>query len=222
MYGTRPSAKTVRRRKFPPLNRSKIPSTEFCPCWNSVSRTLVLIPGVGMCAPMRYTASSASVKNSRFRRSSMRKRFETAWKKRSIGYSRVFSLRHNFKRAAWLGDLFFSRSAECMGVNRQLGLEFAVAKNLDKVACPAHKPVRAEGLRGHCLARRKNVQFFQVNDRIRDAERIVKAALRHAPMQRHLAAFKATPSRIAAAGLLAPVPRTPGLPPPRTPPPTPP
>src|SRR5260370_28009846 len=146
----------------------------------------------------------------------MRKRFETAWKKRAIGYSRVFSLRHTFKRAACLGDLFFSRSAERMGVNSQLGLELAVAKNLDKVACPAHKPVRAERLRGHCLARRKNVQFFQVNDRIRDAERIVKAALRHAPMQRHLATFKAAPARIAAAGLLALVARTRGLPPLRT------
>ena len=33
------------------------------------------MPGVGMYAPMRYTASSASVKRTRFRKSGMRKMF---------------------------------------------------------------------------------------------------------------------------------------------------
>src|SRR5438876_6412055 len=39
-----------------------------------------------MCAPMRYTANKASVKRTRFRRSSMRKRFESAWRNRFMRY----------------------------------------------------------------------------------------------------------------------------------------
>ena len=57
MYGMMPSAKIVSRRKLPPLNRSKMPRTEPAPCWKIVSSTRQLMPGVGMCAPMRYTAS---------------------------------------------------------------------------------------------------------------------------------------------------------------------
>src|SRR5882724_6798016 len=86
MYGIMPSAKIVRRRKLPPLKRSKIPSAEFCACWKYSSRTSLLIPGVGICAPRRYTANKASVKRTRFRRSSMRKRFESAWRNRFMRY----------------------------------------------------------------------------------------------------------------------------------------
>ena len=53
IYGMMPSAKIVKRRKLPPLNRSKMPSTEPADCLKSSSSTLVLIPGVGMCAPTR-------------------------------------------------------------------------------------------------------------------------------------------------------------------------
>src|SRR2546430_2688042 len=86
MYGMMPSAKMVRRFRVPPLNKSKMPSAEPCACWKYACRTSELIPGVGMCAPIRYTASIARVNMTRFRRSSMRKRFETAWRNRFMRY----------------------------------------------------------------------------------------------------------------------------------------
>src|SRR5208337_281345 len=144
MYGMMPRAKIVSRRKLPPLNRSKIPSTDPADCLKSSSNTLVLMPGVGMCAPRRYTASSPSVKNSRFRRSSMRKRFANAFKKRFIQFPREARLRYHLERAAGLGDLFLGRRTECVGVNGELGLQLTIAQNLNGIRGAAHKTVRAQ------------------------------------------------------------------------------
>ena len=80
MYGMMPSAKIVMRRRLPPLNKSKIPRNEPAPCWKSIWTTRQLMPGVGMCAPMRYTAKRASVKRTRFRKSGMRNMFRNASK----------------------------------------------------------------------------------------------------------------------------------------------
>src|SRR5208337_31003 len=210
MYGMMPRAKIVSRRKLPPLNRSKIPSTDPADCLKRSSSTVVLMPGVGMCAPRRYTASSPSVKNSRFRRSSMRKRFANAFKKRFIPVPRETRLRlsrtsqdYHLKHAAGLGDLFLRRGAECVGVNGELGLQLAIAQNLDGIRGAAHKTVRAQQLRRHRLAFGEHVEFLEVDDGILHAERIVEPALRNAPVQRHLPAFKAAPPRIAAPRFLA-------------------
>ena len=56
MYGMMPRAKIVMRRKLPPLNRSKIPRTNRRPVERAVQDGAQLMPGVGICAPMRYTA----------------------------------------------------------------------------------------------------------------------------------------------------------------------
>src|SRR5712664_1407292 len=203
MYGMMPSAKIVKRRKLPPLKRSKMPSTDPADWLNICSSTAVLIPGVGMCAPMRYTASSASVNSTRFRKSSMRNMFFTASTNRFMPVSCGSSLSYNLERTTRLGNLFFCRRTERLRVNRQLGRQLAIAENLDGVRGAAHKTVRAEQLGSHRLAGRKNVQFRQVHDRVRHAEWVVKTALRHAPVQRHLSAFKAAAARIAAARLLS-------------------
>src|ERR1700687_2033364 len=214
MYGMMPSAKIVRRRKLPPLKRSKMPSTDPADWVNICSSTAVLIPGVGMCAPMRYTSSSASVNSTRFRKSSMRNMFFTASTNRFMPVScdsslsatptrPVSSLSYNLERTTGLGNLFFCRRAEGLRVNRQLGRQLAIAENLNGVRGAAHKTVCAEQLGSNRLAGRKNVQFRQVHDRVGHAKGIVKAALRHAPVQRHLSAFKAAAARIAAAGLLS-------------------
>src|SRR5208337_652715 len=203
MYGMMPSAKIVTRRKLPPLNRSKMPRTEPAACSIIRRSSSALMPGVGMCAPRRYTASSPSVKNSRFRRSSIRKRFANAFKKRFIPVPRETRLRYHLKRAAGLGDLFLGRRAECVGVNGELGLQLAIAQNLDGVRGAAHKTMRAQEFRRHRLARGKHVEFLEVDDGILHPERIVEPALRDAPVQRHLPAFKAAPPRIAAPRLLA-------------------
>src|ERR1700681_5122032 len=131
MYGMMPSAKIVKRRRLPPLNRSKMPRTEPCPCWKSDSSTLVLMPGVGMCAPMRYTASSARVNNTRFRKSGMRKRFRNASMNRFIPCSASLPLRYDLECAARLGDLVLGGGAECMRVNGDLAGQLAVTENFD-------------------------------------------------------------------------------------------
>src|SRR5579859_6058932 len=237
MYGMIPSAKMVKRRRLPPLNRSKMPSTEPCPCWNKVSSTRVLMPGVGMCAPMRYTASSARVNNTRFRKSGMRKRFRNASINRLITITLdpglpalAFALaryltsqkrqrdcrtpktsRYNLERAARLGNLFLGRRAERMRVNRDLGGQLAVPEDLHPVVAAPHKSVGPQKLRGYRFSRRENIQLFQVQDRVFDPERIVKAALGHAAVQRHLPAFEAAAAGIAAPRFLPFIARARGL-----------
>src|SRR5258708_5786108 len=198
-----PSAKIVNFRKVPPLKRSKMPSIDPADWLNICSSTAALIPGVGMCEPMRYSARRASVNSTRFRKSSMRNMFFTASTNRFMPVSCGSSLSYNLERTARLGNLFFCRRTERLRVNRQLGRQLAIAENLDRVRGAAHKTVCAKQLRSNRLAGRKNVQFRQVHDRVRHAEWVVKAALRHPPMQRHLSAFKAAPARIAAARLLS-------------------
>ena len=78
MYGMMPSAKIVSLRKLPPLNRSMMPKTEPRPCSKSCWSKAVLIPGVGMNAPSRYTPSNASVNKTRLRRSGVLKIFRKA------------------------------------------------------------------------------------------------------------------------------------------------
>src|SRR6202023_1137547 len=139
MYGMMPRAKIVKRRRLPPLNRSKMPRTEPCPCWKSDSNTLVLMPGVGMCAPMRYTASSARVNNTRFRKSGMRKRFRNASMNRFMPYPGLasLSLRYDLERAACFGDLVLGGRAERVRVDGQFRSQLAVAENLDPVVAAA-------------------------------------------------------------------------------------
>src|ERR1700732_1971472 len=197
IYGMMPSAKIVKRRRLPPLNRSKMPRTEPCPCWKSDSSTLVLMPGVGMCAPMRYTASSARVNNTRFRKSGMRKRFRNASMNRFIPCSASLPLRYDLECAARLGDLVLGGRTERVRMNRQFRGQLAVAQNLDPVVAAANEPMRAQQFRRYRFSRRENIQILQVQNRVFDAERIVKAALGHTAMQWHLPAFKSAPPRIA-------------------------
>src|SRR5712692_4539327 len=202
MYGMMPRAKIVRRRKLPPLKRSKRPRTDPADCAKSRSNSVTLIPGVQMCAPIRYTAKRASVNSTRFRKSSMRNMFFTASMNRFMPVSCDPLLRYNLERTACLGDLFFCRRAESLRVNRQLGRQLTIPENLDGIGSTADKTVSTEQLGSHRLAGRKNIQFRQVHDRVRHAKGIVEAALRHAPVQRHLPAFKAAPPRIAPARFL--------------------
>src|SRR6266849_5171010 len=133
----------------------------------------------------------------------MRNMFFTASMNRFMPVSCDFPLSYNLERATRLGNLFSCRRAEGLRVNGQLGRQLAIAEDFDRIPGAAHKTVRAEQIRRDGLAGRKNIQFRQVHDRIGHAERIVKAALRHAPVQRHLPALKAAAARIAAARLLS-------------------
>ena len=64
-----PSANTVKRLRLPPEKMDSSPKNP-APYWlKNCSKTVVLMPGVGMKDPRRYTASSKAVKMIRFRRS---------------------------------------------------------------------------------------------------------------------------------------------------------
>src|ERR1700737_3827256 len=161
MYGMMPSAKIVNFRKLPPLKRSKMPSIDPADWLNICSSTAALIPGVGMCAPMRYTARRASVNSTRFRKSSMRNMFFTASTNRFmpvscdsslIAAAKRPTLSYNLERTPRLGNLFFRRRAERLRVYRQLGRQLAIAENLDGVRGAAHKTVRAEQIGSNRLA----------------------------------------------------------------------
>src|ERR1700730_3904195 len=182
MYGMMPSAKIVRRRRLPPLKRSKMPRNEPAPCWKMVSSTRQLMPGVGMCAPMRYTASKASVNSTRFRKSGMRKRFLKASKNRFMRLryflvpylSSVANLGHNLERSARCTDLFLRRRAKGVRVNGELGGQFTVAEDLDAVGLAANEAMCAEQIWRYRFACWKDVELFQVKDRVGDAERIME------------------------------------------------
>src|ERR1700675_4868669 len=106
------------------------------------------MPGVGMNAPRRYTASSASVNNTRLRRSGMRKMlasFSNMNSQFSVLSSQSLLLLcagrrfHQFRRVgvddldlpARLGDLLRGRLGELVGVYGDGRLQLAVAQDLD-------------------------------------------------------------------------------------------
>src|ERR1019366_3663347 len=78
MYGMIPNAKTVSRRMLPPANRSKNPKIDPELELKNSSQRVMLMPGVGMWPPSRYTASMASANSSRLRRSGTRNMFVNA------------------------------------------------------------------------------------------------------------------------------------------------
>src|SRR5438445_12928789 len=108
-----------------------------------------------MCAPMRYTASSASVKRTRFRNSSTRKRFASACRKRFMPalLSTVSpgKLSQNLERAASLGNFILGGGAESVIVNSELILQIAFAQNF-YVLRGRNKSVRAKQMRRACLS----------------------------------------------------------------------
>src|ERR1700685_673279 len=175
------------------------------------------MPGVGICAPMRYTAKRASVKRTRFRKSGMRNMFRNASKNlfmccfgflaccftskpfRRARRAVPLQLRYDFERTAGLGDLVFGRLTESVRVNRELYGQVAVAENLDLVGPAADAAVGATTIGRDGVASRKNVKVGEIENRVRHAEQIVKAALGHAAMQWVLAAFKTTAARRAPA-----------------------
>src|SRR5260221_11557887 len=118
-----------------------------------------------------------------FRKSSIGNMFFKTSTNRFLTVSCGPFLLYNLERATSLGNFFLRRRAERLRMNRQLGRQLAVAKDLDGVGGAAYKTVRAEQLGSNRLASRKNVQFRQVHDRVGHPKGIVKAALRHAPMQ---------------------------------------
>src|SRR5271156_2030316 len=94
-------------------------------------------------------------------------------------------LSYYLERTARLGDLFLSGRAECMRVNGELGLQLAIAENLDGIRDAANETVRAQQIRSHRFALGEDIEFLEIDHGIANAKRIVKTALRNAAMQRH-------------------------------------
>src|SRR5688572_2783120 len=126
MYGMIPRANTDRRLNAPPEKRSRKPKTpELTALKNSESAT-GSTPGVGMCDPRRYTASSANVKSTRLRRSSIAQMLRTV----STTLGTLLDL---LDRAAGGLDGRLRGGRELGGRNGELLGELAVAEHLDAV-----------------------------------------------------------------------------------------
>ncbi len=70
-----PSAKIVTLARLPPENMSTSPNQFPRFCSKKSTRAAVLMPGVGMWLPKRYTAKSPRVKRTLFLRSGMSQMF---------------------------------------------------------------------------------------------------------------------------------------------------
>src|SRR5690242_2720294 len=159
-----PSAKIVKRRSCPPLNRSTKPRKvpRFC-SKNCCSRS-ALIPGVGMCPPRRYTASSPRVNRMRLRRSGTRNTlasFSSMREFTSLGLRLLISallspgrfplVRNrrdrdldNLGLAAGIRDLLLRRLGELVGLHGDGGLKLAVTQDLDARVAPIHDACLAQ------------------------------------------------------------------------------
>src|SRR6185369_3989428 len=115
-------ANTVRRRMLPPANKSKNPKmVPLERLKNSVQRSMWM-PGVGIWAPNRYTASRPNVKKTLLRRSGTRKIFANA--------SKSLFIRSVSRRALLSGADHFGRSPRSLNLI-QRGFREVVRRYLD-------------------------------------------------------------------------------------------
>src|SRR5207247_593119 len=90
-------------------------------------------------------------------------------------------------------DLLCRLAAELVRVHRERLAYFAAGEHLHEALAARHQPALVQQLRRHNRTgvepRRQRVE---VHDLVLDPERVVKPALRHAAVQRHLTAFEAS------------------------------
>src|SRR5690554_5307889 len=96
------------------------------------------MPGVVMCAPMRYTPSMPSVNSTRLRRSETANRFFSAFSMASLPAGtpcrRPRSLPgQDLRRAAGGGDLVGRLAAELVRLHGQLLADIAAGQHLDRL-----------------------------------------------------------------------------------------
>src|ERR1035438_10628811 len=125
MYGMMPRAKIVRRLMLPPAKRSKKPKIDPAFELKNSSHRVILIPGVGMCPPRRYTASRPSANRSRLRRSGTRNIFANASNSLFMSTLRFptlfaffFGRAQNLRRAAHGLDFLQRGFGKMMGFHR--------------------------------------------------------------------------------------------------------
>src|ERR1700680_626946 len=96
----------------------------------------------------------------------------------------------NFDLTSGASNLFLRRFAELVRAHGERGIQFAVAQNLNGSASLAYQTGGDQQFRGHRLSGRESIERFHVDHSVLEMGRIVEAALRDPPAQRHLAAFK--------------------------------
>src|SRR6187401_429252 len=215
MYGITPSAKMVAFSRLPPVNMLYRPNMELLDCCAIRSMAARFTPGIVMCAPTRYTPSSASVNRIRLRRSAIANRFFSGlsivlhhWRKK---LERLGCAANDLRRAARGRNLLGRLAAELVRAHRQLLRHIAASQHLYRHTRPRDHPRLDQQLRRHHRPVVETLgQRVQVHHRVLDAELVVEATIRDAAMQRHLAAFEAALERVARARLGALVP-APGL-----------
>src|SRR6185503_12730096 len=157
MYGMMPSAKIVRRDSAPPEKMSRKPSSAP-PCfWRKSLRASLLIPGVGMCAPIRYTASIPSVNRIRFRSSGMLKTFFI------LVMSRSSTVQDLYPPPSGL-NLRSRRFTEPMGLNSECTSHVALGKHLDPQRPAAEQSLFEQHGRGDLINAFQSIQIAQVDD----------------------------------------------------------
>src|SRR6195256_1124351 len=109
----------------------------------------------------------------------------------------------NFYLTTGACDLLLRRLAELVRAHGERGIQFAVAQNLDGGAYFANQAAGNQQFRRHRLSRRKCIERFHIHHGVLETGRIVEAALRDSPAQRHLAALKTRAPRIALARFLS-------------------
>jgi len=92
--------------------------------------------------------------------------------------------------AASLGDFFLRRLGEFVRVHRDRRLQLAVTQNLHRRVAIDHARLLEHFKSDFGFAERR--QAFHIHHIVFFPENIGEAALRNAPVQRHLAAFKST------------------------------
>src|SRR5688572_24176045 len=141
---------------------------------------------------MRYTPSSASVNSTRLRRSLTANRFFSA-------FSIVFPARtearplpfQDLRAAPRGGNLLRRLAAELVRTHRQLLRDVAPGQHLDGLPHAVDQAALAQQIGRHHRSGVEAIrQQVEIDHRVLGAKRVVKPALRHPAVQRHLAAFE--------------------------------
>src|SRR5215467_9015667 len=159
----------------------------------------MLMPGIVMWPPTRYTARMPNVNSTRLRSSGIAKMFFRL----SIAFlpacrGLLLGSRDHFRHATRRGNLLGRRSAELVRAHGQGLRDLATSENLHRCAAQLDQAALAEELRRH---RRSGVEHLskqiQIAPRVFDRKGVVKPALGHAAVRRHLPplepAFKPKP-----------------------------
>lgn len=121
-----------------------------------------------------------------------------------FGGWRGFGGRNQFAGAAFGFDFRFGGGTESMGADGQLSSQVAVAENLDFFDGTIGETGIAKGAFVHACTVIKLVKHFKIDGNVTSGvASIIKAALRNAADERHLATFEADADGTARAGGLA-------------------